>query len=119
MVRGMSGSGYRRFTALTLAAALAVCASCSSLVVDRTSQTSGTFVSKGTNLNIIWYEVPMAAIDIARDNAADSRLTNVKVTETIVYPYFGRWLDWIYQFLGLRFAVIKGTWGFTGDEVAD
>jgi len=105
-----SGSVSVRGLVLAL---VAVLASCSSLHVDRTSQTSGTFTSKGTGLLLIWYELPKNATDIARENAADPRLTNVKVTEAYEYPHLG-WLDWLYRALGLRFAVVKGTWGFDG-----
>jgi len=102
--------------ALGLALALALTlGSCSSLEVDRTTQTSGTFTSKGTGLLLIWYELPMNATDIARENAADPRLTNVQVTEAYEYPHLG-WFDWLYRILGLRFAVVKGTWGFDGEE---
>jgi hypothetical protein len=112
---------FHRMTIRGLSATLALvavlsCASCSGLKVSRDTQTSGTFESKGVNLNLIWYEIPQSALDIARENAADSRLTNVQVTEAIVYPYWGPWFDWIYQLVGVRFAKIKGTWGFTGQE---
>ena len=111
--RRTQGDRNFRVAALALAVVLAL-ASCSSLEVDRTTQTSGTFTSKGTGVLLLWYEIPMNATDIARENAADSRLTNMQVTEAYEYPKLG-WFEWIYQILGLRFAVVKGTWGFTGE----
>jgi hypothetical protein len=64
---------------------------------------------------VFWYEVPKSALDIARENAADTRLTNIQVTEAREYPDLG-WLDWLYRLLGVRFGVVEGTWGFTGEE---
>ena len=89
--------------------------SCASIEVSRTTQTSGHFVSKATSFMLIWYDVPRDALDIARDNAADARLINARVTEAYETPHFG-WFDWIYQIIGVRWATVRGTWGFEGDE---
>jgi hypothetical protein len=116
MFQRMIPRGLCRLTPLVLLVlGLVPCTSCSGLKVSRDTQTSGTFESKGTNVNLIWYEIPKSALDIARENAADSRLTNIRVTEAKVYPYWGPWFDWVLQIVGLRFAKIKGTWGFTGE----
>jgi hypothetical protein len=88
---------------------------CASIEVTRTTQTSGRFVSKATSFMILWYDVPERALDVARGNAADARLTNVKVRKAYEKPHFG-WFDWIYLVLGVRGATVEGTWGFTGEE---
>ena len=88
---------------------------CASIEVTRTTQTSGHFESKATSFMIFWWDVPRSALDIARDNAADARLSNVVVNEAYERPHFG-WFDWIYQILGVRWATVSGTWGFDGEE---
>ncbi len=114
MFRLMISRGLARMTPLVLG--LLLCTACSGLKVSRATQTSGTFESKGVNLNLLWYEIPQSALDIARENAANSRLTNIQVTDAIVYPHWGPWFDWLYQLVGVRFAKIEGTWGFPGEE---
>lgn len=88
--------------------------SCASIEVTRTTQTSGRFESKAFSVMLLWYDVPRRAIDIARDNAADARLTNVQVTEAYETPHLG-WFDWLYRILGVRWARVRGTWGFSGE----
>jgi len=111
MIRPASG-----LPALALLATLALgTTSCASIEVTRTTQTSGHFVSKATSFMILWYDLPRDALDTARDNAADARLINARVTEAYETPHLG-WLDWAYQFLGIRWATVRGTWGFTGKE---
>ena len=113
----MTRTALPRFAALALLLSV-LCfgsASCASIEVSRSTQTSGTFVSKATGFHLIWWDLPRRALDIARDNAADARLTNLQVTEAYVTPHFG-WFDWIYRFLGVRFATVRGTWGFDGTE---
>ena len=98
--------------ALCLAAASS---SCASIEVTRNTQTSGRFESKAFSVMVLWYHIPRRALDIARDNAADARLTNVEVTEAYETPHFG-WFDWMYRFLGVRWAKVRGTWGFPGEQ---
>jgi hypothetical protein len=104
----------RTARALLLPLALAA-ASCASIEVTRSTQTSGHFESKATSWMLLWWDVPREALDVARDNAADARLSNVRVTEAYIRPHFG-WFDWLYQILGVRWATVRGTWGFEGDE---
>ena len=89
--------------------------SCASIEVTRTTQTSGRFESKAMSFMILWFDIPAPALAIARDNAADARLSKVEVVEAYERPYFG-WFDWIYQCLGVRWATVNGTWGFDGTE---
>ena len=98
---------------------LALGASCrsvwSELEIERRTQTSGTFVSKGWNLTFISLDLPRQAMQSARDNVADARLDNLDVQEMVVWPHFGP-VDWLLEIIGVRFARIEGTWGWTGDE---
>ena len=116
MFAPMTHTAPRRIVwALMLPLALAAGTSCASIEVTRRTQTSGRFESKATSLLIFWFDVPREALDIARDNAADARLSNARVTEAYVRPHFG-WFDWVYQFLGVRWATVSGTWGFEGEQ---
>ncbi len=106
-----------RLAALALALSV-LClgtSSCASIEVSRSTQTSGRFESKATSYMLLWWDIPRSALDIARDNAADARLTNVKVTEAYIRPHFG-WFDWLWRMIGFRKAVVRGTWGFDGSE---
>lgn len=94
-----------------LAALLA--ASCASLEFDRDSATSGTFTSKGLALTVASIDIPKPAIDIARENASDAKLQNMQVNKVVVFPYLG-WFDWLLDIVGVRYAKISGTWGYSG-----
>jgi hypothetical protein len=91
--------------------ALATAASCASGNFTRETETSGTFTSSGMAFTIFAFDVPKRAIDIARENASDSRQPNMKVEEAWVVPYLGP-LDWLLDVIGIRYARISGTWGF-------
>jgi hypothetical protein len=106
---GASGS-------LALAGAMLVLGSCASIDITRQTQTSGQFVSHGYAFTILSIDIPKPAVNIARDNASDARLTNMQVKEVIVTPDLG-WWDWLLDIIGMRWATVKGTWGFTGNEV--
>lgn len=96
-----------------LALALSLCG-CASIDLTRDTQTSGRFVSKGFAFTIASIDVPRPALLIARDNAVDARLTNMQVTHSKVTPDLG-WWDWLFDIIGLRWATIEGTWGFSGE----
>ncbi len=98
-------------------AALLFVASCASVKYERETQTSGTFRSQGWALTVLSIDLPKPALDIARENAADSNLANLVVNEVTVFPYLG-WFDWLLDIVGVRFAKIKGTWGFAGESSA-
>jgi hypothetical protein len=107
----------RRPRALLAAALLVACASCASIDITRDTATSGRFRSSGLAFSILAIDLPKPAINIARDNASDARLTNMQVTEVVRWPYLG-WFDWLVDILGVRYAVVRGTWGFTGAAAA-
>ena len=111
-----AGARCRRSVGLALCLALGLAlSSCSSLQFDRTTKTSGTFVSKGTSFTFLGWDLPMRAVDIARENASDARVANLQVDEVRVWPYLG-WFDWVAELLFIRKATITGTWGFDGDQ---
>lgn len=104
-----------RHTALAGALLACALASCSSLQFTRDTQTSGEFRATGLAFTILSIDLPKAALDIARENAADSRTTNLQITHAKVTPNLG-WFDWLFDIIGVRRAVIEGTWGFDGTE---
>jgi hypothetical protein len=90
-------------------------AACASISIQRDTETSGRFESSGTAFTILSIDLPKPALNIARDNASDARLTNMQVTDVAVTPDLG-WWDWLLDIVGVRRARVRGTWGFTGDE---
>ena len=93
-----------------LAAALLVPA-CANVRFTRDTETSGTFRSTGVAFTILSWDIPKRSIDIARENASDARLPNLRVTKERVFPYLGPF-DWILDIFSVRFARIEGEWGF-------
>ncbi len=116
-------SGYvrpmrSRPTALrALAPLILLCAlaSCGSLDIRRDTQTSGRFTSTGFAMTILSWDIPKSSSDIARKNASDSRLTNLRIDDNKTIPYLG-WFDWVLDIIGFRYTRITGTWGFPPDE---
>lgn len=96
-----------------LAATLLLAASCASIDITRDTQTSGRFESTGWAFTILSIDLPKPALNIARDNASDARLTNMQVTGTVVTPDWG-WWNWVLDIISVRFAMVSGTWGFSG-----
>ena len=88
-----------------------VLASCASVKFDRRTQTSGTFRSSGIGLTIASIDIPKPAIDIARENASDANLANTEVVDMLIFPYLGPF-DFLLDILSVRYARIRGTWGF-------
>lgn len=98
--------------------ALALCvvlAACSSIRVERTTKTSGTFRSRAWAFTILSWDLPQTALGRARENAADTRLVNMQVSRVRVTPDWG-WWNWVFDIISVRVATIEGTWGFTGEE---
>ncbi len=93
-------------------------AGCASIELTRETQSSGSFVSKGFAFTIASIDIPRPALLIARDNAADARLTNMRVTHSSVTPDLG-WWDWLLDIIGVRWAKIEGTWGFSGEPAGE
>lgn len=92
-------------------AALIGLVSCANLEFARETQTSGTFHASALAFTIITVDIPRSAIDAARENVTDARQPNVIMTRATVWPYLGP-VDWLLDIIGIRYAVISGTWGF-------
>jgi len=88
---------------------------CTSLEIERSSLTSGTFRSRAWAFTILSWDLPKAALDTARENASDTRLLNMQVEEVNLTPDWG-WWSWLLDILSVRVATISGTWGFSGEE---
>ena len=101
----------RTGTAALLVAACSTLSSCASVAFTRDTQTSGRFTSSGTALTLFAHDFPKRAIDIARENASDSRQPNMIIESEWVFPNLGP-VDWLLDFVGLRYARVTGTWGF-------
>ncbi len=111
MMRSANKAGL--VLALSIAAASLHSSSCASVSFDRETQTSGTFSSSAAAFTFLGWDLPKRAVDIARDNASDAGLVNMQVEHVSVVPYLG-WFDWIIDIIGVRFAVVEGTWGYDG-----
>lgn len=114
MSRG-AGRGVRR-TSAALALCLALVA-CSSIQVERTTKTSGTFRSRAWAFTLLSWDMPQTALGRARENAADTRLVNMRVDRVRVTPDWG-WWNWLFDIVSVRVATIEGSWGFSGEEGA-
>ena len=88
--------------------------SCASLSFQRATETSGTWEATGWNFTFLTWDFPKRAIDIARENASDANLANMQVTETKTSPYLG-WFNWVLEIISVRYARLRGTWGFSGE----
>lgn len=112
----VAGSAARPPRLATLGVLLPLAlASCASLEFTQDTQTSGRFLSKGFAFTLLAIDVPKTAEQIARENASDANLANTIVEEVVVYPYLG-WFDWLLDIVGVRWARVSGTWGFTGEQ---
>ena len=104
-----------RTRALLVFAAAGALGACSSLEFRRSTQTSGTFTSKGWAFTIISCDIPKTAEQIARENASDANQPNLQITDVFVAPYLGAF-DWILDIICVRYCRIEGTWGFGDSE---
>ena len=98
-----------------LAPLLLCLAACASVEFERTTETSGTFVSSGRAFTIFSIDLPKEALQIARENAADAGLANMKVDTVVVSPDWG-WWNWVLDIVSVRTATLSGTWGFDGQQ---
>jgi hypothetical protein len=104
-------AGARRALGIVLASvALSACAGVS---FERKTETSGTFSSYGVAFTILSSDFPKGALQIARENASDAGLANMKVEKSVVFPYLGIF-DRLLDIIGIRYARISGTWGYSG-----
>lgn len=90
-------------------------ASCGTLSIERETETSGRFKSTGWAVTLISFDIPKSSKDIARENASDSRLTNLRIDSNETVPYLG-WFDWLLDIVGVRYTKITGTWGFPPEK---
>jgi hypothetical protein len=102
-------------TCLAALALACLALGCASVEFTRETQTSGRFKSSAWAFTVLSIDLPKQAIDIARENASDARLTNLVVESVKVTPNLG-WWDWLLDIVGVRRARITGTWGFAGAE---
>jgi hypothetical protein len=91
-----------------------VVSACSTVEFKRDTKSSGTFEATGTSFTIFSVDLPRSALNQARENASDAGLHNLVVTSADVYPHWGI-LDFLVEIIGIRYAVIRGTWGYSGD----
>lgn len=85
--------------------------SCANLSFTRKTETSGTFTSSGWAVTIFAVDIPKGALQIARENASDANMPNLAIDEVKVIPDLGP-VDWLLDVLSIRYARIRGTWGF-------
>jgi hypothetical protein len=109
-VAGGRASARRVLGLLLVCGALAGCAGVS---FERKTETSGTFSSYGIAFTILSSDFPKGALQIARENASDAGLANMKVEKSVVFPYLGIF-DRLLDIIGIRYAHISGTWGYSG-----
>ncbi|MEO0651575.1 MAG: hypothetical protein AAFZ65_12945 [Planctomycetota bacterium] len=95
---------------LAVAVALTV-SSCASVSFTRETETSGRFESSGIAFTLLSFDFPKRAIDIARENASDSRQPNMQVDHEWIFPNLGPF-DWLLDIIGIRYAKVSGSWGF-------
>ena len=110
----MRTSPPRAARSLLLLLPVLLLASCASVEFKRRTQTSGTFRASGTSLTIVSIDIPRSAADTARGNVRDVRQPNTRIENVTIYPYLGPF-DWLLDIIGIRYAVVKGTWGFDGE----
>ena len=104
-----------RTVTVALLATLFLATACSSLKFTRTTETSGNFKATGWAFTIFTVDLPMGAMQIARQNASDAGLANMQITTSRVVPDWG-WFNWVLDVISVRKAVLRGTWGFSGDR---
>lgn len=115
-MRSMVGrSTARRAERALFGLLLLLAASCTSLEFERDGAEHGTFRSSAQNFTIIGFDLPRPALGTARNNAADSALPNIVITDETVLPDLGP-IDWILNIIGYRYAVVNGTWGYPPKE---
>lgn len=113
-VRRMRSFRSRRGLGSVLGALLLVVLSgCAGVSFDRTSETSGTFSSYGLAFTILSSDFPKGAMLIARENASDANMANMEIKDSVVFPYLGPF-DFLLDIIGIRYARIRGTWGYAG-----
>lgn len=113
----MAPTNPRARRALAVLALSLALGACSSIEVERSTKTSGTFRSRAWSFTLLSWDMPQTALGRARENAADTRLVNMRVDKVRVSPDWG-WWNWLFDIISVRVATIEGTWGFTGEDGA-
>jgi hypothetical protein len=80
----------------------------------RDTESSGTFMARGTGLTLFGVDVPRSGLNQARENASDAGMHNLVVTQVTIWPFWGP-LDFLLDILSIRTATIHGTWGYDED----
>jgi hypothetical protein len=111
----MAPTNPRARRALAVLALCLALGACSSIEVERSTKTSGTFRSRAWSFTFLSWDMPQTALGRARENAADTRLVNMRVDKVRVSPDWG-WWNWLFDIISVRVATIEGTWGFTGED---
>jgi hypothetical protein len=93
-------------------AMLSCAASCASVTFTRDTQTSGTFESSARSFTFLAWEMPRPALVAALENASDSRLPQLVITEQRATNW--GWWDWLLEIISSRSATVRGTWGDPG-----
>lgn len=88
--------------------------SCASMSFERDTQSSGTFTSSGWSFTLFSVDLPKSALNIARENASDANLPHTVVDEVKTGPHLGPF-DFLLEIISIRYARIRGTWGFAGE----
>jgi len=95
-----------------VAALLCLTAGCASVEFTRDTATSGEFESSARSFTFLGWEVPRSALVAALENASDSRLPQLVITEQRATNW--GWWDWVLEIISSRSATVRGTWGDPG-----
>ena len=89
---------------------------CASIDHTRETQTSGTFRSEAWAFTVLQWDFPAESSQIARDNAFDAGLPNLRIDLQEQSPDWG-WWNWVLDILSFRKTVLTGTWGYDGEDL--
>lgn len=103
---------FRSALGVLAGALLALTAGCASVEFRRDTATSGTFVSSARSFTFLSWEMPRPALVAALENASDSKLPQLVITEQRA-THWG-WWDWVLEIVSSRSATVRGTWGDPG-----
>lgn len=103
---------------LVLAALTSSCASFEHTSLDHTreTQTSGTFRSEAWAFTVLQWDFPAESSQVARNNAFDAGLPNLRIEVQEQSPDWG-WWNWVLDILSFRKTVLTGTWGYDGEDL--
>ena len=93
----------------------ALASACASIDHTRETQTSGTFRSEAWAFTVLQWDFPAESSQIARANAFDAGLPNLRIDLQEQSPDWG-WWNWVLDILSFRKTVLTGTWGYDGED---